>query len=103
MKIASKWNDLEVTVVKVGNDTYFNDAKVVTPNIITSNGVIHILDRIMSFDGEAPGEKAPEGARTGSPSSRKTSEPNAGVRLTRDAGASFMAFSTVALLLWFGY
>lgn len=41
-------NNLTIRVSLKGNDIYFNDAKVTNSNIITNNGVIHVLDRVMS-------------------------------------------------------
>jgi uncharacterized surface protein with fasciclin (FAS1) repeats len=38
---------VQVTV-KANGTIYFNDAQVLKPNVITNNGVIHVLDRIMT-------------------------------------------------------
>ncbi len=70
----------------VGDDIYFNDAKVVSPDVVyvcyppprfglpwfhpsewltffrshrTNNGVIHVLDRVMSHNGTAPTSPPP--------------------------------------------
>jgi len=49
---------LNVTVAKVDGDIYFNDAKVISPNVLTNNGLIHVLDRVMSPNGTAPAASA---------------------------------------------
>ncbi|OIW31580.1 FAS1 domain-containing protein, partial [Coniochaeta ligniaria NRRL 30616] len=47
-----------VTVAKVDGDIYFNDAKVISPNVLTNNGLIHVLDKVMSPNGTAPAATA---------------------------------------------
>jgi len=49
---------LPVTIAKVNGDIYFNDAKVISPNVLTNNGLIHVLDRVMSPNGTAPAATA---------------------------------------------
>ena len=39
---------LNITITLRGDDIYFNDAKVVQPNVLTNNGLIHVLDKVMS-------------------------------------------------------
>lgn len=39
---------IKVTVDNDGN-IWFNDAKVIQPNVITNNGVIHVLDRVYNI------------------------------------------------------
>lgn len=58
---------LEVTVAKVGDDIYFNDAKVISPNVMTNNGLIHVLDKVMSPNGTAPAATATTVTPTPSP------------------------------------
>jgi len=44
------------TTVKVtlrGNDTYFNEAKVVKSGLLTNNGLIYVLDQILSSSSES--------------------------------------------------
>jgi transforming growth factor-beta-induced protein len=48
----------DVTVTKVNDDIYFNDAKVLSPNVLTNNGLIHVLDKVMSPNGTAPAATA---------------------------------------------
>jgi uncharacterized surface protein with fasciclin (FAS1) repeats len=33
--------------VAVSNDIMIDDAKIITPDIITKNGVIHIIDKVL--------------------------------------------------------
>ena len=39
---------MNITITLLGGDIYFNDAKVVQPNVLTNNGLIHVLDKVMS-------------------------------------------------------
>ncbi len=39
---------MNITITLRGDDIYFNDAKVVQPNVLTNNGLIHVLDKVMS-------------------------------------------------------
>ena len=39
---------MNITITLRGGDIYFNDAKVVQPNVLTNNGLIHVLDKVMS-------------------------------------------------------
>jgi hypothetical protein len=50
---------LDVTVAEVDGELYFNDAKVVSPNVLTNNGLIHVLDKVMSPNGTAPAATGP--------------------------------------------
>jgi hypothetical protein len=45
---------LNITVTRSGGDIWFNDAKVISPNVLTNNGIIHVLDKVMSPNGTAP-------------------------------------------------
>ncbi|OCL12597.1 FAS1 domain-containing protein [Glonium stellatum] len=47
-QIISSDDNLPIRVSIKGTDIYFNDAKVTNSNIITNNGVIHVLDKVMS-------------------------------------------------------
>jgi uncharacterized surface protein with fasciclin (FAS1) repeats len=42
---------LEVTIVKRDGGVYVNDAKVVTADVIASNGVVHIVDKVVLLAG----------------------------------------------------
>ncbi|KAB5554686.1 fasciclin domain-containing protein [Coniochaeta sp. 2T2.1] len=86
----------DVTVTMVDGNIYFNDAKVISPNVLTNNGLIHVLDKVMSPNGTAPaatgtatttstaaGTSSTGGTRTsttgapGAGSSTGTASPNA--------------------------
>ncbi|TDZ27278.1 Periostin [Colletotrichum spinosum] len=43
--------NVTVRVTIKGDDIWFNDAKVVSPNVLTNNGLIHVLDRVMTAEG----------------------------------------------------
>jgi hypothetical protein len=64
--------NLTVRVTNRGDDIWFNDAKVIAPNVLTNNGLIHVLHRIMSpLESNAPtsksGTTAPTASSTSSP------------------------------------
>ncbi|KAF8242775.1 Fasciclin-domain-containing protein [Wilcoxina mikolae CBS 423.85] len=46
--IKSAQGGMVLVTKKENGDIYFNDAKVIAQNVITNNGVIHVLDKIMS-------------------------------------------------------
>lgn len=99
MKVASLADGLDVTVIKVGEDIYFNDAKLISPNVLTNNGLIHVLDRVMTPDGKPPVSPSP----TASPSSTGPSQspkPDAANSLSGNVWGGLLAcFAAVALLL----
>ena len=37
-----------LTITIVGNDTFVNNAKVVTPNVIIQEGVLHVIDEVLN-------------------------------------------------------
>jgi hypothetical protein len=48
-------NDKPIKVTKLPDGTiYFNDAKVLTPNVIVTNGVIHVLDKVRPLPAHFP-------------------------------------------------
>ncbi|KAK2065461.1 fasciclin domain-containing protein [Colletotrichum caudatum] len=76
--------NLTVRVTVKENEIWFNDAKVVSPNVLTNNGLIHILDRVMSPNATGPppsdspsSTASPTRTSTASPSST-SALPNAG-------------------------
>lgn len=107
-----------VTVAKVNGDIYFNDAKVISPNVLTNNGLIHVLDKVMSPNGTAPAATATTtstatattttstgtGAGTTTGSSTASSTPqssNAAVPVAADnAVGGLVAFVVAAAVLF---
>ncbi|WQF88718.1 Putative FAS1 domain-containing protein [Colletotrichum destructivum] len=76
--------NLTVRVTVRDDEIWFNDAKVVSPNVLTNNGLIHILDRVMSQNATGPSSSdlpsstaSPSGSSTASLSSTNT-PPSAG-------------------------
>ncbi|KAF5642012.1 transforming growth factor-beta-induced ig-h3 [Fusarium sp. NRRL 52700] len=45
-------NKTEVRVRIIDNDIFFNNAKVIEANVLTNNGLIHILDSVIQADGK---------------------------------------------------
>ncbi|KAH9203984.1 FAS1 domain-containing protein [Leptodontidium sp. 2 PMI_412] len=39
-------NELKIQVTVKEGEVWFNDAKVVSPNVITNNGVVHVVDKV---------------------------------------------------------
>jgi hypothetical protein len=72
---------LNVTVTKVNGDIYFNDAKVISPNVMTNNGLIHVLDKVMSPNGTAP-------AATATATSAATTTTSTGTGTATGAGTT---------------
>ncbi len=46
-QVVKTLSGLEVTIVKRDGGVYVNDAKVVTADVIGSNGVVHIVDKVI--------------------------------------------------------
>ncbi|KAF6816234.1 beta-ig-h3 fasciclin [Colletotrichum sojae] len=82
------------------SNIWFNDAKVVNANVLTNNGLIHVLDRVMSADGtpDDAGSPSPTSSGTANPSSTGN-PPNAGNAISRNLpAAGVIAFAAVMLL-----
>ncbi|SPJ80348.1 uncharacterized protein FTOL_08740 [Fusarium torulosum] len=60
-------NNTEVRVSIRGNDIFFNNAKVIEANVLTNNGLIHILDSVIQ-DGGKPSSTSTGTATTGTAS-----------------------------------
>jgi hypothetical protein len=79
----------DVKIALIDGDIYFNDAKVISPNVITNNGLIHVLDKVMSPNGTAPaatGTATVTSSQTASPTS--TASNSASASASSGAGAS---------------
>jgi len=83
-------NTVLVTINKTG--TYFNDAKVVAANVLTNNGLIHILDKVMTPLSE-------NATKTGGNDNEPTATGSGGTSTpTESQGAgSALAFSGLSL------
>lgn len=42
-------NGMNLTITVEGSDVFVNSAKVVTPNVLVSNGVVHVIDKYVSL------------------------------------------------------
>ncbi|GKT60441.1 fasciclin domain-containing protein [Colletotrichum tofieldiae] len=76
--------NVTVRVTVKDDEIWFNDAKVVSPNVLTNNGLIHVLDRVMSPNATGPSSSdspsstaSPTGSSTTGPSSTNA-PPSAG-------------------------
>jgi transforming growth factor-beta-induced protein len=96
---------MNVTVAKVDGAIYFNDAKVISPNVMTNNGLIHVLDRIMSPNGTAPAATATTASTatttpTGTGAGTTPKSSNAAVPAVADnAVGGLLAFLAAAAVL----
>lgn len=67
---ASNGGSLEITIDANGT-VFVNSARVVTPNVLVANGVVHVIDNVLNPEStEAPSESATAGApafSTGTP------------------------------------
>jgi hypothetical protein len=102
---------LNVTIARVNGAIYFNDAKVISPNVMTNNGLIHVLDKVMSPNGTAPAATATttgsaatatgSGTTTGTSTASATPKSsNAAVPVAADnAAGGLLAFMAAAALL----
>ncbi|KAH8670942.1 FAS1 domain-containing protein [Xylariales sp. PMI_506] len=99
------YTNMTVRVSIQDGEIYFNDAKVVSQNVLTNNGLIHILDKVMSPLNDTSGSST---TTTGSPTATKTSageassttSANPGVRLYDSPHhAGLVAFVMGAILI----
>ncbi|KAM5343418.1 hypothetical protein ACJ41O_011955 [Fusarium nematophilum] len=74
-QVVATLNDTKVTVHLKGDDIYFNNAKVIKPNVLTNNGLIHILDAIIEPENDS--EETGTTSVTSTPTATGTSGSNA--------------------------
>ncbi len=41
-------NGVNLTITVEGSDVFVNSAKVITPNVLVANGVVHVIDKYVS-------------------------------------------------------
>ncbi|KAJ9156070.1 FAS1 domain-containing protein [Pleurostoma richardsiae] len=76
-----------------GDDIYFNDAKVIGPNVLTNNGLIHVLDKVMSpLNASSTGSTT----TTASGTSTATSSSTASTAATQSSSAAALTHGPVA-------
>lgn len=73
----------KVRVSIFNGDIYFNDALLTKPNVVTNNGVMHVIDRVMS-----PPSTSPASSFTVVYSSSSVASPTASVSVTATTTAS---------------
>jgi transforming growth factor-beta-induced protein len=54
----------KVRVSILNGDIYFNDALLTKPNVLTNNGVMHVIDRVMSPLSTSPASSSTAGSST---------------------------------------
>jgi transforming growth factor-beta-induced protein len=92
-------NNLTIRVTQNNTGTYFNDARVLQQNVLTNNGLVHVLDKVMS---PINGEKLPVASNSSGSGNTGTTKPSAanGVHslLSQSYFAAMVGF-VVALLI----
>ncbi|POR31817.1 Uncharacterized protein TPAR_07981 [Tolypocladium paradoxum] len=74
--VLGTFNNTKVRVRIMDDDIYFNNAKVIEANVLTNNGLIHILDAVIKPDSNAPSSTSTASTSTasnGAPSSTSSS------------------------------
>ncbi|EEU36004.1 uncharacterized protein NECHADRAFT_85342 [Fusarium vanettenii 77-13-4] len=87
-------NKTTVRVFLKGDDIYFNNAKVIKANVITNNGLIHMLDQVIQSSGEPSSS-----AKGVSPSETSSTTESSSTTTETGAAQSTNAASTLS----FGY
>ncbi|KAI8655374.1 hypothetical protein NCS55_01188900 [Fusarium keratoplasticum] len=87
-------NKTTVRVFIKGDDIYFNNAKVIKANVLTNNGLIHMLDQVIQSSGEPSSS-----AKGVSPSETSTTTESSSTTTETGAAQSTNAASTLS----FGY
>ncbi|KAK1997886.1 fasciclin domain-containing protein [Colletotrichum falcatum] len=97
--------NLTVRVTVREDEIWFNDAKVVSPNVLTNNGLIHVLDRVMSPNATGPSPSdspsstaSPTVSGTASPSSANA-PPSAGNPVTGNIHAAAVIALAAGMML----
>ncbi|KAF4333401.1 transforming growth factor-beta-induced ig-h3 [Fusarium beomiforme] len=82
-------NKTEVRVSIIGDNIYFNNAKIIEPNVLTNNGLIHILDSVIEAGGK-PSETSTgtSTAETASATSSVTQSTSSSATVSPDKGNS---------------
>ena len=96
---------MNITITIQDGNIYFNDAKVVQPNVLTNNGMVHVLDKVMSDKviEAAPSSSGTSTSAGATPSATTSGSPTqssnaAGAVVGRSQGG-FLAFAAGVLML----
>ncbi|KAH6884601.1 FAS1 domain-containing protein [Thelonectria olida] len=93
--ILETYDNSTVTVHIKGDDIYFNNAKIIEPNVLTNNGLLHILDAVIEAETDEP--TGTSTASSDSPSS--TSSSSASASESNAASASSVGFHGLVALV----
>ncbi|KAI9767504.1 MAG: hypothetical protein M1839_004492 [Geoglossum umbratile] len=94
-------NDTVAVSIKNGS-IYFNNARLVEPNVITNNGLIHILDSVMmplSSQTPSPTQSGSSPTKSGSAQTSKAAAPSLAIPSKTWNILELFGF-VVAILLW---
>ncbi|KAF4968555.1 hypothetical protein FSARC_4070 [Fusarium sarcochroum] len=86
-------NKTEVRVSIQGDDIYFNNAKVIEANVLTNNGLIHILDSVIEADGKPSGTSSATSETASATSSEAAEATSTSDTVSPDKGNSASALS----------
>ncbi|RSL94577.1 hypothetical protein CDV31_014248 [Fusarium ambrosium] len=94
-------NKTTVRVFIKGDDIYFNNAKVIKANVLTNNGLIHMLDQVIQSSGE-PSSSA-KGVSPSETSSETSSETGTATGTGSTTSETAAQTTNAASSLSFGY
>jgi len=101
LEITSAAN-LTVHVTVNSSGIWFNDAKVISPNVLTNNGLVHILDKVMSplntTNQTSPTSTGSSPSKTSSATGTSTTAKGAGNNLQASVQMLITAIAFSALL-----
>jgi transforming growth factor-beta-induced protein len=90
--------NLTVRITVNSTGTYFNDARVLAQNVLTNNGVVHILDKVMTPLSRSQTSNPPPSGSSGAPSAATTTGAGSAVGVSA-FGALAVAGLGAALLI----
>ncbi|KAH7121752.1 FAS1 domain-containing protein [Dactylonectria estremocensis] len=99
-------NNTKVTVHLKGNDIYFNNAKVIEANVLTNNGLLHVLDSVIKAEDDVSAKATGSSTSSASkPSSTSASGTASGTEAPSSTTASVATTSetNAASALAIGY
>ncbi|ORY65451.1 uncharacterized protein BCR38DRAFT_523901 [Pseudomassariella vexata] len=94
--------NMTVRVSMRNGETYFNDARLVSPNVLTNNRLIHVLDRVMSPLND-PAAAAPTGSETGTATAPGTQTETETAQPSTNTGRLMVRNEVLAGLIVFSF
>ncbi|KAF7554887.1 hypothetical protein G7Z17_g2625 [Cylindrodendrum hubeiense] len=91
--VLGTYNDTTVTVHIKGDDIYFNNAKIIEPNVLTNNGLLHILDAVIGPEDETSSTSTATASKTSADSTSAPASTSTSDSSTKDNAASAFSIS----------